>query len=290
MVLLLVLAGILTYLFRSVLATGVLFTHFFYIPIILACIWWRRQGLVVTTILVLVLLISRHLDGGSPPGSDDYLRVMMLLAVSAITVALSDKLAAVRTALKDSEKRYRTIFENTGTATLIIENEMIISLVNREFENLSGFSRAEVEGLKFYSEFVAPAEQGRIATYHHQRREPGRDAPGTYEFDFINREGEIRQIFATIDVIPGTKKSVISLADITAFKNIEKEQRVLRRRLSDALEKALSGFIPICANCKKIRDKNGDWIQVESYIKGRTQADFSHSICPDCKAVLYPDL
>ena len=54
--------------------------------------------------------------------------------------------------------------------------------------------------------------------------------------------------------------------------------------------KTLKGFIPICASCKKIRDDEGFWGQVESYITQHTDAQFSHGICPDCEWRLYPDL
>jgi hypothetical protein len=53
--------------------------------------------------------------------------------------------------------------------------------------------------------------------------------------------------------------------------------------------KILSGFIPICASCKKIRDDQGYWNQLEAYIQSRTEAQFSHGICPDCMVALYPD-
>ena len=48
--------------------------------------------------------------------------------------------------------------------------------------------------------------------------------------------------------------------------------------------RVLSGLLPICAWCKKIRDDNGYWNQVETYIRERSEADFSHGICPDCVA------
>jgi hypothetical protein len=52
----------------------------------------------------------------------------------------------------------------------------------------------------------------------------------------------------------------------------------------------LEGILPVCASCKKIRDKNNTWQEIEVYIRDRTDADFSHSICPECAARLYPDL
>ncbi len=54
--------------------------------------------------------------------------------------------------------------------------------------------------------------------------------------------------------------------------------------------KKLSGLLPICANCKKIRDDQGYWNQIEAYITEHSKAEFSHSICPDCMHALYPEL
>jgi hypothetical protein len=64
------------------------------------------------------------------------------------------------------------------------------------------------------------------------------------------------------------------------------------KKLEDALSKVklLSGFLPICASCKKIRDDKGYWNQIETYIKEHSMADFSHSICPECAKKLYPEL
>jgi len=61
--------------------------------------------------------------------------------------------------------------------------------------------------------------------------------------------------------------------------------------LQDALDqvKTLRGFIPICANCKKIRDDKGYWNEVEKYVTEHSDAQFSHGMCPDCLQKLYPD-
>ena len=53
--------------------------------------------------------------------------------------------------------------------------------------------------------------------------------------------------------------------------------------------KKLSGFIPICSSCKKIRNDEGYWQQVEQYVSEHSEAQFSHGICPDCVKKLYPD-
>jgi len=65
----------------------------------------------------------------------------------------------------------------------------------------------------------------------------------------------------------------------------EMDRRKAREReLEQALKeiKVLRGILPICARCKRIRDENGQWFSVESYIKGHSEADFSHLICPEC--------
>jgi PAS domain-containing protein len=81
-----------------------------------------------------------------------------------------------------------------------------------------------------------------------------------------------------------------SFQDITALKLLEKEKEKLIEKLQESLEKVklLSGFLPICASCKKIRDDQGYWKQIESYIRDHSEAEFSHGICPDCAKKLYP--
>jgi hypothetical protein len=83
--------------------------------------------------------------------------------------------------------------------------------------------------------------------------------------------------------------------------SLEHNEKLLKKKI-DQLEKALSevsrleGILPICSHCKRIRiegtdHKNQDnWIEMESYISNKTQAQFSHSICPECVKELYPDL
>lgn len=74
-------------------------------------------------------------------------------------------------------------------------------------------------------------------------------------------------------------------------RNAESEKDKIIIELKDALKqvKTLSGLLPICASCKKIRDDQGYWNQIESYIQTHSDAAFSHSICPDCAKSLYPD-
>ena len=69
----------------------------------------------------------------------------------------------------------------------------------------------------------------------------------------------------------------------------ERERLILELREALSKIKTLSGMLPICASCKKIRDDKGYWSHIESYVKAHSDADFSHSICPDCMTKLYPE-
>jgi hypothetical protein len=79
----------------------------------------------------------------------------------------------------------------------------------------------------------------------------------------------------------------LNLHDKVENMNLTLEETV-KERTRDL--KILSGLLPICASCKKIRDDSGYWNQIESYIHKHSNAEFSHSICPECAKKLYPDL
>ena len=201
------------------------------------------------------------------------------------------KLKQTEEALLKAEEQYRTVFESTGTATITGDENTTILMVNSEFEKLSGYLKEEIERKKSWSEFVIEEDLEKIKNFHRLRRIDPSAAPRNHEFRFINKEGEIRHIFATVAMIPGTKIGVSSFSDITDRKLIEEERAKLIEDLQEAVAevKTLSGLLPICASCKKIRDDKGYWTQIESYIKDHSEAEFSHGICPECAKKLYPE-
>jgi len=80
--------------------------------------------------------------------------------------------------------------------------------------------------------------------------------------------------------------------DITALKNAEEELLLKTEELEIAnnkLRETISGILPICSPCKKIRDDSGFWSQVDAYISKHSDVQFSHGVCPDCMKKLYPD-
>ncbi len=141
----------------------------------------------------------------------------------------------------DPDIPYRAIFETTGTATTIVEADMTLSLVNREFEILSGYRREEIEGRMLLSDFVDAADRERIGRYHRLRRRTPSEAPRNYQFRFRNRQGRIRNILMTIDMVRGTGQSVASMLDVTeqrrtliALKEAEQEARIGRLAMAAA--------------------------------------------------------
>ncbi|MFA7149097.1 MAG: PAS domain S-box protein, partial [Syntrophomonadaceae bacterium] len=162
----------------------------------------------------------------------DNLRV---IGFRAIVRDISERKQAEE-ALRQSENLYRTIFETTGTATIIIEDDMTVSLINSEMERLIGYSKEEVEGKMKWITFVHPEDQEHMISYHLRRRESSDMAPRNYEFKLLSREGEVKEIMLTIAMIPGTNQSVTSLLDITNRKMFEEALAISEARYRGIVE------------------------------------------------------
>jgi len=141
------------------------------------------------------------------------------------------------------EERYRTIFETTGCATIIIEEDRIISLANAEFERLSGYGRKELEGRRKFTEFFAGEDVEKMEEYHHQRRMNPQAAPRNYDARFIDRNGNVRDTLATVAIIPGTQQSVASFMDITDRKRAEEQVKFQQQQLLQADKMATLGIL-----------------------------------------------
>ena len=147
----------LTYYFHAILRTEILFTHFFYVPIVLACIWWRRRGLVVSAFLAALLIASRYTF--APPGStaEDYGRAAMFLVISFVVVVLCERIAQwermlewkvkSRTKeLKETSDYLTNLIRYANTPIVVWDPDRKITIFNKAFEKMSGKGEAEVLG------------------------------------------------------------------------------------------------------------------------------------------------
>jgi len=137
-----------------------------------------------------------------------------------------------REELKRNEEQYRTLFENTGSASVLIDENTTILLANAEFERLSGLSRQEIEGKKCWTEFVVREDLDRMLAQHRLRREQPGSGLKTYDFRFVSKSGDIRYIHLTIDLILGTKNSVASLTDLTETIRAQEALSLANRKLN----------------------------------------------------------
>jgi len=161
---------------------------------------------------------------------------------SAALIQMLADLEEAREMLEESEARYRSIFENTGTATVIIEEDGTVALANDQFANLCGYAREEIEGRKSWIEFVVEDDLAKTREYYHRRRVDPKAAPARHECDLVNRGGQVRNILLTVDMIAGTSQCVASLLDITerkradmALRESEEKYRLLVANAGEAI-------------------------------------------------------
>lgn len=138
----------------------------------------------------------------------------------------------VEISLFELSTKYRTIFENCGNPLIIVDGDSTILLANREFELLTGSSRYEIEEKKKWFEyFTVEGDVERMKRYHHLRRISPDLAPITYESRIINGDGDLRNVIATVVMIPGTDQSLGAFIDITDRKRAEDELHKLNTEL-----------------------------------------------------------
>ncbi len=142
--------------------------------------------------------------------------------IENISTEIRRRLTAEK-ALYESEKRYRTIFENTGTPTVIIHEDMMISMSNREFEKFSGYLRDEIEYKKSFLEFIVKDDIGKFVEFSDLITKSANHEPAYCELRTINRKGEIRDVIAVVSLIPDTRMKVASFVEITQRRYQEME-------------------------------------------------------------------
>lgn len=209
-------------------------------------------------------------------------------------------------ALADSEQYLNQIIEFLPDPTLVIDSQGIVIAWNRSMEQLTNIDKRGILGkgefahaLPFYGELrptlcnLVLNRDERWEREYLSLKEKNGDLYASESYHPRMVDG--RYLAATASRLYDTKGNVVgaieSIRDITPSKQSEQERELLIAKLQKTITKVrtLRGLLPICSCCKKIRDDKGYWSRIETFISEHSEAEFSHSICPECAAELYPE-
>jgi PAS domain S-box-containing protein len=207
--------------------------------------------------------------------------------MAAMFLDISDR-KKIEEKLKISEEKYRTLFKNMNEGFAfhqIVTDQFeqpvdyIFLEANQAFEKYSGLKREEVINKRVTKVIpeIQKAKPNLIKLYGEVALK-GRER--IFEIYFT----PLKKWFRIFAFSPKPMYFCTIFEEISKRKEMEEEREKIIEELQKAVHeiKALRGIIPICAYCKKIRDDEGYWYQVEEYISNHSGADFSHGMCPDC--------
>ncbi len=137
---------------------------------------------------------------------------------------------------RQKNRTFRSVFENTGTGTVLIEADMTISMANSGFESVTGLPRQSIEDRMRLTDFIYPGDCKRIEDYHFGRIE-GRDVPGDYQCRLTGNGKGLRYMAVKAQLIDGTDRSVLSFMDITDLIRSKKELKRNERRLANLMNR-----------------------------------------------------
>ncbi len=195
--------------------------------------------------------------------------------------------------LQRIEEQYRTLVNTLNDSAILANNDDVILFVNNSLCQMLGYQEEELVG-KVGLQILVDENYREIIKEKNRLRTNG--IADRYEIQVLKKSGE--PIWVYVSGAPMKDReghiygSVAILSDMSERKQSEEEREKLFLELRDALAnvKTLSGLVPICASCKKIRDDKGYWEQVESYIMKHSDAVFSHGFCPECAKKYMDDL
>lgn len=193
-------------------------------------------------------------------------------------------------ALVESEKRYRTIFETTGTATIIIEDDKTISMVNTEFENLSGFTKQEIEGKRIWTDFIEDVDLKMMTAYHEKRRETPDHVPRNYECRLRNKWRDNKTAMMTVALIPGTRQSVASIRDITERRQAEEALKYSEEKFSKAFRSSPQAMMISTLDQGRIVDVNQTYLDMMGYEKDQVMGMTASAFHPYNGELGYSDI
>lgn len=184
----------------------------------------------------------------------------------------------------ENNKSYnRVLFENTviGLALCRMNGDLID--VNTAYSKILGHSVEQVLTLSYWQ--ITPEKYySQEKTQLESLQKTGRYGP--YEKEYIHADGHLVPVRLSGKIVKIGDEEFIwsSVEDITCIKVAELERESLIGKLEKSLQeiKTLKGLIPICSYCKVIRNEEGTWEMLESYLSNHSDAQFSHGTCPEC--------
>jgi PAS domain S-box-containing protein len=232
--------------------------------------------------------LKEFLMAGKPPRDELEQRVRELEQVQS-----EHKLAEA--ALLESEEKYKLIAENSADLIykISVESEKC-TFASPSVERILGFSAKESLS-RGIQEFLTPASYVKQKERLLKSLESGKTDPEMMELEVVHKDGHTLPMEINANFIfneQGHPVEILGVArDISRQKKMTEEREKLIQELQEALKEInhLRGILPICSICKSVRGDSGYWEQVDVYIQKHSQADISHSICPECAKELYPN-
>ena len=194
--------------------------------------------------------------------------------------------------LRNSEKHYRILMDESMDPTFSFYADGTYRYVNHAFAKGVGKTSDEIIGRKIWDVFEKDEADKRFSIV---KKVFAEGKPEEIEVRVPQSAGDTFYLTTVKPILNdvGEVETVICTSkNITKRKLAEDALKKERDKLMKALKeiKTLSGLLPICASCKKIRDDKGYWNQMEGYIQQHSDAQFSHGMCPDCAKKMYPYL
>lgn len=143
--------------------------------------------------------------------------------------------------LTHSEAKYKSLFESTATANAILENDLMLSLVNTEFEKITGYSKHDIENTLTLEDIVSPSDYITIKEYQTEETDDTKDK--SFEFTIIDRDGVEKDVLGKMGKIPNSSKSIISMMDISEKKRADRERESLKIQLVRAEKMKALGLL-----------------------------------------------
>lgn len=139
----------------------------------------------------------------------------------------------VEKTLHETEIKYKTIFEKTGIAIVTFGDDGLITMVNSEFEKLSGYSRNEIENHMYWYDFGSEEDKKKMLEFHKQRSNHTGNPPSEYTSSLIDKKRRVKNVHINIGLIPENSLRIVSLIDITQLKTMQKKLENMNKILEE---------------------------------------------------------